>query len=393
MSKINKKSFLKRRGASFLFFFWLGLFIVTPSLWAIDTVERVNKGLAYLASVQNDDGGFPSDKGRPSSPMITDWVVMALRAVGEDVAGVNWSKNGVNPWTYLEKEERPLEGTTDYARTLLALTAVGSKPSYQGIDLAEQIVSFQLPHGQFAQPAWGEEGLVNCHIWSVLALAAAEKEIPNRKQALAWLVSQQNRDGGFSWAVGGESDPDDTGVALSALAVLGLEKEDVVIKKALQYLQGQQNEDGGFGWTKQKTNTATDAWVIQGLTVVGEDPVSDKWQVEGISPVIHLCSLQNSDGSFQWLQGVDSSPVLMTAYAVLALSGGFFPVNRTNEVALSLPDNLSREEKGGVTGPEEEFLNKVSQNLKRLLPTFFIEQINEPFSYLLAPWLGGGIRK
>ena len=103
--------------------------------------------------------------------------------------------------------------------------------------------------------------------------------------------------------------------------------------------------------------------------------------------------MQNSDGSFQWLQGVDSSPVLMTAYAVLALSGGFFPVNRTNEVALSLPDNLSREEKGGVTGPEEEFLNKVSQNLKRLLPTFFIEQINEPFSYLLAPWLGGGIRK
>ena len=272
MSKINKKSFLKRRGASFLFFFWLGLFIVTPSLWAIDTVERVNKGLAYLASVQNDDGGFPSDKGRPSSPMITDWVVMALRAVGEDVAGVNWSKNGVNPCTYLEKEERPLEGTTDYARTLLALTAVGSKPSYQGIDLAEQIVSFQLPHGQFAQPAWGEEGLVNCHIWSVLALAAAEKEIPNRKQALAWLVSQQNRDGGFSWAVGGESDPDDTGVALSALAVLGLTKEDVVIKKALQYLQEQQNKNGGFGWTKQKTNTATDAWVIQGLTVVGEDP-------------------------------------------------------------------------------------------------------------------------
>ncbi|MGI6588847.1 MAG: prenyltransferase/squalene oxidase repeat-containing protein [Peptococcia bacterium] len=395
MSKTNSKSLLKRRGTSFLFFFWLGLFVISPSLWAVDITESINKGLAYLASMQNDDGGFPSDKGRPSSPMVTDWVVMALRAADEDVTGANWSKNGVNPWTYLAKETRPLEGTTDYARTLLALNAVGNEPSYQGVDLAEKLASFQLPHGQFAQSAWGEEGLINCHIWSVLALVAVEKEIPHQERVLAWLVSQQNSDGGFSWVVGGESDPDDTGVALSALAVLGLTKEDVVIKKALQYLQEQQNKNGGFGWTKQKTNTATDAWVIQGLAAVGEDSTSDKWQVEGISPVVHLCSLQNSDGSFQWMQGVDSSPVLMTAYAVLALSGSSFPVNLTDKVALSLPNNLSREEKGEVAGQEEEFvllLKKVSQNFRRLLQTLFIEQISNPFSYLLSPFLGGGIK-
>jgi hypothetical protein len=337
----NSKGFLTRKWCGFLFFLWLGIFVFSSGVGAIDTAENVQKGLAYLAGVQNEDGGFPSAGGRLSSPMVTDWVVMALQAAGEDVTGVHWCKNGVTPWAYLQKETRSLEGTTDYARTLLTLTAAGSGPVYQGVDLAEKIVSFQLPHGQFAQCALGEEGLVNCQIWSVLALTAAEKKIPSQDKVLAWLVSQQNSDGGFGWAVGGESDPDDTGVALSALAVMGLEKDDVVIKKALQYLKDQQNEDGGFGWTKQKTNTATDAWVIQGLTAVGEDPAGEKWQVGGISPSAHLCSLQNSDGSFQWISGVDSSPVLMTAYAVFALSGSSFPVNPSDEVNVCGENKLS----------------------------------------------------
>jgi prenyltransferase beta subunit len=369
----NSKGFLTRKWCGFLFFLWLGIFVFSSGVGAIDTAENVQKGLAYLAGVQNEDGGFPSAGGRLSSPMVTDWVVMALQAAGEDVTGVHWCKNGVTPWAYLQKETRSLEGTTDYARTLLTLTAAGSGPVYQGVDLAEKIVSFQLPHGQFAQCALGEEGLVNCQIWSVLALAATGKGISHQDKVLAWLVSQQNSDGGFSWAVGGESDPDDTGVALSALAVMGLEKDDVVIKKALQYLKDQQNEDGGFGWTKQKTNTATDAWVIQGLTAVGEDPAGEKWQVDGKSPVAHLCSLQNSDGSFQWIRGVDSSPVLMTAYAVFALSGSSFPVNPRDEVnvcgenKLSCAESEKGEEKKVVFTPSFTKLFPALGGVMRLL--------------------------
>jgi prenyltransferase beta subunit len=321
---------IKLKRSCLLLFLWLGMFVASSGVFAFDTSECVQKGIAYLHNVQNEDGGFPSDKGRESSPMVTDWVVMALRAAGEDLDDVKWSKKGLTPSVYLLKQVRPLESTTDYARTLLALTATDNGTVIQGIDLAEKIVSWQLPHGQFAQSELGEEVLLSSQIWSVLALTAANQEIPQREKVLSWLVNQQNSDGGFSWAVGGQSDPDDTGVALSALAALGLAKDDLVVNKALHYLKEQQNKDGGFSWTDQKTNAATDSWVIQGLAAVGEDPVGNNWRVQGISPLDHLCSLQNSDGSFQWVSGLDSSPVLMTAYALLALSGGSLPVNLTD---------------------------------------------------------------
>ena len=318
---------IKLKRISLLFILWFGMFVLSSGAFAVDISECVQKGIGYLQSVQNEDGGFPSDKGHKSNPMVTDWVVMALRAAGEDPNDVRWSKKGLTPSDYILNQERSLELTTDYARTLLALTALNSGTVYQGIDLAEKIVSWQLPHGQFAQSELGEEVLLSGQLWSVLALTAADQEIPQCEEVLSWLVSQQNSDGGFGWAVGGESDPDDTGVALSALAVLGLTKDDLVVQKALQYLKEQQNEDGGFSWTDQKTNAATDSWVIQGLSAVGEDPAGNNWRVQGVSPLDHLCSLQNSDGSFQWVSGLDSSPVLMTAYAVIALSGGSLPVN------------------------------------------------------------------
>ncbi|MEN6327861.1 MAG: hypothetical protein ABFD18_16850, partial [Syntrophomonas sp.] len=41
----------------------------------------------------------------------------------------------------------------------------------------------------------------------------------------------------------------------------------------------------------------------------------------------HLLSLQSKDGSFNWIPGVAASPVITTAYAVMALKGTPIPVN------------------------------------------------------------------
>lgn len=351
---LHKRNRGRNQSWSILIIICLGLTFLTTNAFAVDiavdttfdTSERIQKGISYLQSVQNVDGGFPSEQGRESSAMVTDWAIMALSAVGEDVAGDKWSKNGVTPVLYLIQHFSTLESTTDYARTLLALSAAQKGNQDQGIDLgenlAEKIMSWQLPQGQFAQQELGEDALLSPQIWSVLALKGAQKEIPQEEKVLGWLVSQQNSDGGFSWAVGGESDPDDTGVALSALAALGLDQNDLVVQKALQYLQEQQNEDGGFSWTDQKTNTATDSWVMQGLVAVGENPAGSNWRINGKSPLEHLGSLQNSDGSFQWISGQNSSPVLMTAYALLALSETSLPVNLTPSGELPANNNLAK---------------------------------------------------
>lgn len=288
----------------------------------------ITKGLSYLAASQNGDGGFPSKRGQNSSVTMTQWAVMALRAAGEDLTGSKWTKNGKNPVDYLNNTAVSLQTTTDYALALLSTTAAGIGDTLNGHKLADKIISFQQPNGQFAQPEQGESELINAHIWSIIALASAEKEIPEKSKAIKWLLEVQNPDGGYGWYIGGGSDPDDTGVALNALLILGEDPDTSrAISRAVSYLRKQVNNDGGMRWPGQKSNTASDAWCIQGLVAIGEDPDSSSWQVDGNTLVSHLLNLQGSDGSFQWIKGVASTPVLMTSYALIALTGTPFPVN------------------------------------------------------------------
>ncbi len=305
--------------------------------------QSIKKAINYLHNMQNEDGGFPAKKGYPSNLDVTTWVIMALRAAGEDVTGEKWAPSGQNPVGYMENCGDTPQSTTDYARILLALTAAGEGTVYKGVDLTEKMASFQMESGQFGQSDLSEKGLINCHMWSVLALCSSGQDIPAQEQARNWLLSRQNEDGGFGWADGVGSDPDDTGVALQALVQLGEDpNSSPTVKKALQYLKKHQGEDGGFNWDSKESNVASDAWVLQGLFAAGEDPTGDEWSVRKNNAITHLLSLQDSDGSFIWKRGVKSSPVMMTAYAVMALAQKPVPVNLNNrKVGVSSNDTFS----------------------------------------------------
>ena len=65
--------------------------------------------------------------------------------------------------------------------------------------------------------------------------------------SLAWIVRQQDGDGGFNFATrGGLSDVDDTGSALEALAGDGAAGAAQARARAIEYIRGQQDRDGGF---------------------------------------------------------------------------------------------------------------------------------------------------
>ncbi|MDD2402750.1 MAG: prenyltransferase/squalene oxidase repeat-containing protein [Clostridia bacterium] len=291
--------------------------VVSDSTYPDNKVlKRIEKTLEYLLAVQNNDGGFPGEAGQKSSRTITDWTIMALCAVGEDPNSEKWTKNGHSSLDYIESSTYLLKATNDYSRTLLALSAGDKGTVYNGEDIAKKIISFQQENGQFAQLDQGERDMVNAHMWAVLALASTGQEIPNREKACKWLISQQNEDGGFCWLVGGESDPDDTGIAIATLNVLGEPQDSVIMKNAVDYLENQRDEEGGYCWNGQESNIASDAWVIQGFQAVGKTP-----------DYTHLLSLQSNEGYFNWTEDKVSSPVLMTAYAMIALSGQSFPVN------------------------------------------------------------------
>ena len=295
-----------------------------------DCAQQMQQAIQFLHQVQNDDGGFPSTPGGASSRAATSWVVMGLAAAGEQASGSSWAPAGNTPLDYLKAHDGPLVETNEYARLLLALSAAGQQPQYQGINLQENIAAFQQSNGQFAQLDKEEAGLINAHMWSVLALASVG-QVPNPELARAWLLGQQNSDGGFGWVEGIASDADDTGIAIQALVLLGEKPNSAVTQKAILYLKSCQEQDGGLScgdeWMGNESNAASDAWGILGLIAAGENLQADKWKVNGKTPLDHLLSLQAGDGSVYWKPQVDSARITMTAYALMVMAKKPFPVN------------------------------------------------------------------
>lgn len=290
----------------------------------------IQGALDYLHACQKSDGGFgAADRG--SDPGTTSWAVMAIACAGQNAR--SWEKNGNSTLDYQRTMHDQIiakGGTTDIARTILTLVALGEEPrSFSGTDYVAMLKGMVKPNGQAGDHVYTT-------IWAVIALASVGEPT---ETSVEWLVAQQNADGGFPWTPGTESDPDDTGAALMALSTTGVLGHSTVVRRAVDYLRHEQLDDGGFHYGgTSSSNAASDAWVIQGLVAAGEDPAT--WVRGGVSAVGHLQALQNPDGSFRYTAYVNDSPARMTASAVPALMGIPYPI---------YPDQGKRNALGGET--------------------------------------------
>lgn len=247
-------------------------------------------------------------KSEPQDP----WITQALVAAGESEVETG----------HLESVSGVL--ATDYAKVILALAAVGENPATFGnIDYVAQLKTY------YQNNQMGSEDWLNDDMWSILSLSSVGEE--NSVEALGakdFLLSNQNLDGGWSWAVGGDSDTNDTSAAIMALLEVGVDKNSLVITKAVDYLLAAQNDDGGFPWLPgSNSDSGSDSWVISALYELGQDPLA--WDKNGNNPITHLNSLQDSDGGFWWVAPgtSDFNNKAMTAFAVIALSGKGYPVD------------------------------------------------------------------
>jgi hypothetical protein len=306
-----------------------GSLLVSQSA-AEDVAARatLDRSVRFLQEAQNLDGGFGGVRGGASDPLFTSWAAYALAAAGinpQDQA----QPGGVDVFSYLTARTSGLRETTDFDRVALVALASGTSPySFGAVNPIEAILSRRLPDGSFAQPPGVQTGWINSTIWSIFPLSAIET--PEAQQAVAeaagWLVDQQRLDG--SWgSIGPNSaaDTDMTGAAIQALAAAGLHGTEAE-RSALEFMRRMQGADGGFRETKGgPTNSATTAWVIQGLWAAGVDPRS--WQTEtGADPLSYLGSLQRPDGSIGWTATSDLNSLWMTAQAGPALAGRTYPL-------------------------------------------------------------------
>jgi hypothetical protein len=298
-----------------------------PDAEAQATADRT---VRFLQEAQNLDGGFGGRIGGASDPGFSAWAAYALAAAGINPQDQS-QPGGVDVFSYLSAHTTGLDETTDFDRVALVALASGTSPySFGTLNPIEAMLSRRLDDGSFAQQAGGTKGWVNATVWSIFPLSAIDTPESDRivTEAAEWLIEQQREDGSWSWgptAPGAPIDSDTTGAAIEALNAAGLHDTEAE-QKAFAFLKTMQGPDGGFRATPNAaTNSATSAWVVQGMWSAGVDP--RQWTTaSGADPLRFLASLQRADGSIGWTADDDLNSLWMTAQSAPALFGATYPL-------------------------------------------------------------------
>src|ERR1019366_8309029 len=94
-------------------------------------------------------------------------------------------------------------------------------------------------------------------------------------------------------------DTNSTAIAVEALTAAGIAASDGSMTKAIAYLHTQQNSDGGFTYSAPGVSDPdSDALVIQALVALGQDPIGASWTVAGKTLFNDLLSRQAANGGF-----------------------------------------------------------------------------------------------
>ncbi|WP_165000336.1 S-layer homology domain-containing protein [Anaerophilus nitritogenes] len=319
----------KCRGLLFLLSF---LMIFNVFLFDADAASKITKDDVYNAAQKTIKYYHDTYKEQEYAGIL-DWPALGLFGFGEDVAGPKWTVNGKNGPYFREQEVKEGIGlwetkNTDFQRTIIGICAAGKDPrNFGGKNLVQIEKKTMLSNGHFADSVADNdtkkpigEDLVNAHIFGIISMHCAGEPIPNRDKCLSWLEEQQNQDGGFTWDVKYFDDPEDyklvesdvdmTAGAIMAFAILGEDETNPHVKKALDFLHSKQLDNGGFeSWGTE--NPESCAWVIQALTLLGQDPLGAEWTKEsGGNPISAILRFQIKDGSFvHVLDEEDNLPV------------------------------------------------------------------------------------
>jgi len=353
-------------------------------------MKRLQRGTAFFliaAVLLSSVFAAPADEPAAAAERAAAWLLEAVPAPQPGPVGGEWTvlalarmetevPNGYFEGYYCRLEElvQRRQGVlhekkyTEYARTVLALTAIGKDPrDVGGYDLL-------APLGDYDQTVW--QGIMG-PIMALLALDSGNYEMPRapegKNQAertlyVNYILAQQLPDGGFS--VGGETgDPDVTAMALQALAKYrGQEEVDQAVRRGVECLASLQASGGGYeSWGAESVESV--AQVIVALCELGVSPADERFVSEKGTLIDVLLSYACA-GGFSHLPGgnADIMATEQAAYALAALArfeqGGASLYTMTDAAAggawetdWGLPGRDNRVRLLPVTAPERTFLD------------------------------------
>jgi Squalene-hopene cyclase C-terminal domain/Prenyltransferase and squalene oxidase repeat len=287
----------------------LALLMAVPV--AASAATPASRAESYLLRAQNKDGGFGSAPRGSSSPLYTGWAGLALGSAGRNPRDVRRS-DGRSLASYVLRGSGSLNAIGEIERTVLLARVAGMDPRhFGGRNLLAEIEKRRRGDGSIS-------GYVSYTAFGVMALRASGASAGSA--TIQWLVSSQNADGGFGVARSSPSDSDMTGAALQALATVGRARGPAG-QRAAEWLRNNQNGDGGFGQSKGRdSNAQSTAYAIQGLlaAAAGGNAAS--------RAQAYLVRLQRRDGSVAFSSTSATTPVWVTAQALMALEGKPLPL-------------------------------------------------------------------
>lgn len=290
--------------------------VMAADSYPLQTTDvEVADALSYLRGEQDTDGSI-------GSFVDSAWVAMAIAAAGENPH--DWQVSGNSIVDYLAANAGGASSSTDYARMILAIVASGEAPTDFG---GRDFVSLLEGTYDDVTQQIGEAASVNDDAFGIMALVAAGQSSQIVIDSLAFLLANQNGDGGWGYTVGSDSDVDMTSAVIMALRAAGELSSSAPVVSALAYIKSTQQESGGFlSWGS--TNAETDSWAINAIVAGGENPNGTAWSsLADNTPVDDLLTYQQPGGEFYFQDGVPGAwPPQTTAKAIVALLGEFYPV-------------------------------------------------------------------
>lgn len=198
-----------------------------------------------------------------------EWLVLGLARSGTELPEGWLDRYRETVASYVSGRDGVLHTKkyTEYARVVLALTAIGADPrNVAGYDLTAPLLEYD-------KVIW--QGL-NGPVWALLALDAGNYPAGEIRQAYVdLLVDRQLSGGGWSLTEGGGADMDITAMVLQALAKYREQPAvQMAVDRGLDFLSTRQGADGGFG-SCECTAQVVVAPVRAGAGTVGR-PVREK---------------------------------------------------------------------------------------------------------------------
>ena len=111
------------------------------------------------------------------------------------------------------------------------------------------------------------------------------------------------------------------------------------LTRAVAFLVREQNPDGGFPQQAGgQSNAQSSAWAVQALSAAGRN-VSAIRRQGSRTPLEYLESLQEANGSVRYSRTGAQTPVWVTAQALTALAGKPFPISAPRTASIAVGEN------------------------------------------------------